>query len=55
MTKQRGSNSTGTMRCDDVHHLYIYRISVGIDNKGQATCKVFSGRTQEVVLDKLRE
>ena len=55
MAKKRGANGTGTWYYDKKRKLYTYRISAGIDESGEPRRKSFSGKTQEIVLEKLHE
>ena len=55
MAKKRGANGTGTMHYDKKRDLYIYRITVGLNEDGHLQRKSFSGKTQEAVLEKVRE
>ena len=43
------------MHYDDKRDLYIYRLTVGRNDSGQPVRKSFSGKTQEIVIEKVSE
>ena len=55
MARRKGANGTGNMYYDEKRKLYIYRVTVGQKEDGSPNRKPFSGKTQEIALDKYRD